>query len=251
MRGGGPHPNRWLVDQRPVRAISESVERRLRRDRWPATLAPVRQLLDEGLDLGGLTILVGENGSGKSTIVEGVAIAYGLSPEGGSTGAKHSTRPTESDLGDSLHLTRGAGASRWGYFLRAETMHGLFTYLEDNPGRGDPAFHELSHGESFLRMVGTRRFLDAGFYVLDEPESGLSFTGQLALVGLLAELAGDPRTQVLMATHSPILAAVPGAAVLQLDETGMSQTTWEDLAVVDHFRRFLDAPTRYLRHVLP
>ncbi|BAK36964.1 hypothetical protein MLP_39500 [Microlunatus phosphovorus NM-1] len=243
--------DRWLIDQHPVRRISERDNRRLARDRWPATLAPVRQLLDDGLDLGGLTILVGENGTGKSTIVEAVAIAYGLSPEGGSTGARHSTRPSESSLSDYLQLTRGAGATKWGYFLRAETMHGLFSYLEDNPGRDDPRFHELSHGESFLRMVGTRRFLDAGFFVLDEPESGLSFTGQLALVGLLAELAGDPRAQVLMATHSPVLAAVPGATVLQLDETGLHPTAWEDLAVVDHYRRFLDAPRRYLRHVLP
>lgn len=243
--------SRWLIDQHPVRRISERDDRQLGRDRWPATLAPVRQLLDDGLDLGGLTVLVGENGSGKSTIVEAIAIAYGLSPEGGSTGAMHSTRASESPLSDYLQLTRGAGATRWGYFLRAETMHGLFSYLEEHPGRDDPAFHELSHGESFLSMIGTRRFLDAGFFVLDEPEAGLSFTGQLALVGLLAELAADPRAQVLMATHSPILAAVPGATLLQLDEAGLHPTAWEDLDVVDHYRRFLEAPTRYLRHVLP
>ena len=121
--------DRLLTSQRPVRAVSEDPAGALPRDRWPATLAAVRQLLDDGLELGGLTILVGENGTGKSTIVEGVAIAYGLSPEGGSTGAMHTTRPSESSLSGALHLTRGAGASKWGYFVRAETMHGLFTYL--------------------------------------------------------------------------------------------------------------------------
>ena len=242
--------DRWLTDQRPVRAISESTEHHLDRDRWPATLAPVRQLLDEGLELGGLTILVGENGTGKSTIVEAVAIAYGLSPEGGSTGARHSTRVSESSLSEAVHLTRGAGASKWGYFVRAETMHGLFTYLEDHPGVRDPAFHEVSHGESFQALLGSDRFVNGGFFVLDEPEAGLSFTSQLALVGQLAELAADPRSQVLMATHSPILAAVPGATLLQLDDDGLTPTTWEELAVVDHYRRFLDGPMRYLRHVL-
>lgn len=243
--------DRWLVDQRPVRSISEEPGRGLRRDRWPATLAPVRQLLDQGLELSGLTILVGENGAGKSTIVEGIAIAYGLSPEGGSTGARHSTRVSESSLGSALHLTRGAGASRWGYFVRAETMHGLFTYLEDNPGGRDPRFHEFSHGESFQALLGSDRFVNGGLFVLDEPEAGLSFTSQLALVGQLAELAADPRSQVLMATHSPVLAAVPGATLLQLDEHGITPTAWDELSVVDHYRRFLDEPMRYLRHVLP
>jgi len=240
-----------LIDRHPVRRIAERHDHPLRRDSWPATLPAVRQLLDDGLDLDRLTILVGENGTGKSTIVEGVAMAFGLSPEGGSTGARPSTRPSESPLGEFLQLTRGAGASKWGYFLRAETMHGLFSYLEDHPGRDEPVFHELSHGESFLAMLATDRFVDGGFFVLDEPEAGLSFESLLVLVGLLAELAADPRAQVLLATHSPVLAAIPGATVLQLDENGITPTTWEDLAVVDHYRRFLGSPVKYLRHVLP
>ena len=184
---------------------------------------------------------MGENGAGKSTIVEGVAMAYGLSPEGGSTGARHSTRASESPLADYLQLTRGAGGSRWGYFLRAETMHGLFSYLEANPSSSyEPTFHELSHGESFLAMLATGRFATEGFFVLDEPEAGLSFESLLVLVGLLAELARRPRAQVLLATHSPVLAAIPGATVLQLDENGLTPTAWEDLAVVDHYRRFLE-----------
>ena len=83
----------------------------------------MRQLLDEGLELGQLTILVGKNGSGKPTIIEGIALAYGLSPEGGSTGARHSTQVSESGLHRALQLYRGIGASRWGYFLRAEMTH--------------------------------------------------------------------------------------------------------------------------------
>lgn len=249
VRARQPPADGWL-DQHPVRRIAEHPSHPLVRDSWPATLPPVRQLLDDGLDLSGLTVLVGENGAGKSTIVEAVAMAYGLSAEGGSTGAQHATRASESPLADHLQLTRGAGAARWGYFLRAETMHGLFSYLEDNPGGDDPTFHELSHGESFLAMLMTRRFVDPGFFVLDEPEAGLSFESLLVLVGLLAELVTDPRTQVLLATHSPVLAAIPGATLLQLDDDGITPTAWEDLAVVDHYRRFLQAPQQYLRHIV-
>ena len=108
--------------------------------------------------MGPATVLVGENGSGKSTLVEAVAAAYGLSPEGGSTGAMHSTRVSESVLGQHLGLERNLGSTRRGYFLRAETMHGLFTYLEKNPSasRPDMTFHEVSHGESFLDLVVDR-----------------------------------------------------------------------------------------------
>ena len=216
------------------------------------TLAPVRQLIENGLDLDRVTILVGENGTGKSTIVEAIAMAYGLSPEGGSTGAMHSTRVTESDLWASLLVERSAGLRKWGYFLRAETMHGLYSYLEDHPGKEpDPDFHRLSHGESFMAMLATRRFQQGGFFVLDEPEAGLSFVSQLTLIGQLAELVAEGRTQLVIATHSPVLARLPGATLLQLDERGISKAVWDDLVVVDHYRAFLTNPEAYLRHLLP
>ena len=209
----------------------------------------MKQLLGEGLDLpAGVTLLVGENGSGKSTIVEAVAMAFGLSPEGGSRGAMHSTRPTESDLWTWLRLERSAGGSRWGFFLRAETMHGFYTYLEEHPGPGDPPFHELSHGESFLELLRTR-FDSPGLYCLDEPEAALSFSAQIALVGILHELGRDG-AQVLCATHSPLLAALPGAHLLEVGPWGLRETTYDDLELVTHWKRYLDEPMRYLRHVL-
>lgn len=217
------------------------------------TLPPVRQLIEDGLDLERVTILVGENGSGKSTLAEAVAMAYGLSPEGGSTGAMHSTRVTESELWKSLLLERGAGIRKWGYFLRAETMHGLYSYLEDHPTADpeEPDFHRLSHGESFMAMLHTRRFRRGGFFVLDEPEAGLSFVSQLTLIGQLAQLVSEGRTQLLIATHSPVIARLPGARLLQLDERGISNAEWDELAVVDHYRSFLGSPERYLQHLLP
>jgi predicted ATPase len=217
---------------------------------WPHTIPAVRQLLTDGLDLGpGVTFLVGENGAGKSTLVEAVAVAFGMSPEGGSTGARLTTRATESSLSDDLVLTRGAGASKAGFFLRAETMHNFYTYLEQNPGqRPEPVFHELSHGESFLSLIEDR-FTRRGFYCLDEPESALSFSSSLAVVGVLKQLA-DSKSQVLCATHSPVIAALPGATILEVGDWGIRRTAWEDLELVQNWRAYLRHPEQYLRHIL-
>jgi predicted ATPase len=218
--------------------------------RWPATLPCVRQLLDTGLDLAPLTVLIGENGSGKSTLIEGIAQAYGLSPEGGSTGARHTSRSSESTLWRDLQLARGIGASRWGFFLRAETMHGFYSYLEQNPGTSpEPVFHEMSHGESFVEIL-VNRFTGPGLYVLDEPESALSFTGCLALVSLLHGIAADGRRQAIVATHSPIIAATPGARILEVGDWGIRESTWADLELVQNWQAFLEDPDLYLRHVL-
>jgi predicted ATPase len=231
----------------PLRAVVAGDER-AGRGRWPASVPAVAHVLDHGLDLGPATVLVGENGSGKSTLVEAVAMAYGLSPEGGSTNARHSTRATESDAWRALELRRNIGGSRWGFFLRAETMHGFYTYLEENPGAAEPAFHEMSHGESFLEVLSSR-FRGPGLYVLDEPESALSFSGCLALVGVLRDLLETGTSQVLLATHSPIVAALPGARILETGPWGLRETAWEDLDLVAHWRAFLEAPQRYLRHL--
>ena len=237
----------WARDRRPVRRVvaNEHAER----DRWPATVPAVAQLLEDGLELGdGVTLLIGENGTGKSTIVEAVAMAFGLSAEGGSIQARHSTRASESDLWRWITLERAAGAPRWGFFLRAETMHGFYSYLEDHPGAHDPRFHELSHGESFLEILRTR-FDSPGLYCLDEPEAAMSFSAQMALIGTMHDLA-QHGAQLLCATHSPLLAALPGATILELGPWGMRSSTYDDLQLVAHWKAYLDAPMRYLRHVL-
>lgn len=212
---------------------------------WPATLPPVRQVLEEGLDLSPVTVLTGENGTGKSTLVEAVAAAYGLNPEGGSTGAMHATRRSESPLADHLQLVRGAGAARSGFFLRAETMHGFYTYLED-VGVGTP-LHERSHGESFLDLV-VERVRIRGLWVLDEPESALSLSGCLALLGLLRDLVAGG-SQVILSTHSPVLCAFPGADLLELGAWGIRRSSYDDLDLVRTWRAFLDGPERFLRHL--
>ncbi|TFB17011.1 AAA family ATPase [Microbacterium sp. 3H14] len=236
--------------QQPVVAVRPNDDAPTPDGEWPTNIPAVAQVLREGIDLDpGVTFLVGENGSGKSTLVEGIALAYGLSPEGGSRQARHRTRATESPLSDWLRLQRGVGANRWGFFLRAETMHSFYTYLEENPSAsGDVPFHEMSHGESFLALLDSR-FDEPGFYCLDEPEAALSFTSTLALIAVLRRIA-DEGGQVLCATHSPVLAALPGAKILEVGEWGVRPADWDDLEIVEHWRSFLDHPTRYLRHLL-
>ena len=235
----------WTTDRRSVRRVlanghapAEPV--------WPATIPAVGQLLREGLELpAGVTLLVGENGTGKSTLVEAVAMAFGLAPEGGTRNVQKGTRVTESPLHRWISLERSAGASRWGFFLRAETMHGYFTRMETYDGT---RFHEMSHGESFLEVLRTR-FDSPGLYCLDEHEAALSFSAQIALVATLHDLAAAG-AQMLCATHSPVLAALPGAHLLEVGPWGLRTTSWEDLELVAHWRRYLDDPMRYLRHVL-
>ena len=218
-------------------------------DTWPGHLAPVRQLLRDGMTLGPSTVLVGENGSGKSTIVEAIAMAFGLNPEGGSTHARHQTRATESPLYRALRLVRAPGASRWGFFLRAETMHGLYSYLDEHARADAASLHELSHGESFLEVLRTR-FDESGLYVLDEPESALSFAGCLSLVRLLRDVARTGTAQILVATHSPVVAALPGAQIYEVGPEGLRSTTWDQLDLVAHHRRFLEDKDSYFRYLL-
>ena len=239
------------MDSRPIRRFRPdpgAPPTAEQRRRWPLTVPAVAQLADEGLELpAGALVLVGENGSGKSTVMELLAVTLGLNPEGGSRNTRLSTRPSEpGSLG--LIVERSPGASRWGYFLRDETLHVLYSYLEANPSDVDePAFHQLSHGEAFLEVL-TSRAAGRGTYLLDEPDAALSFGGSLALVSHLLALV-DRGAQVVVATHSPVVAALPGATLLEVGGWGLRPTTWTDLELTRSWRQFLDAPGSFLRHL--
>ena len=127
-------------------------------------------------------------------------------------------------------------------------MHGFYSYLDERPGGRDPEFHALSHGESFLEILNTR-FKDPGFYCLDEPEAALSFTSQLALITTLHDLTSQGG-QVFCATHSPLLAAIPGAHILEVGPWGMREVAYDDLPLVLQWRAFLNAPEQFLRRIL-
>ncbi|GAA2547044.1 AAA family ATPase [Winogradskya consettensis] len=234
------------TDFGPVRRVELDAGVEVDRAAWWARIPAIAALLEHGLNLpAGVTFLVGENGSGKSTLIEALAVAHGLNPEGGSKGARYSSRVTESPLGELLKVVRTPGRRVNAYFLRAETMHGLYTYLEHLPGAIDTDLHDRSHGEGFLELLD-RKFDGYGFYLMDEPEAPLSFTSTLGLLARLEALRDDG-AQVIVATHSPLLTALPGATILELGAHGIRRATWDDLEIVAHWRRFLDRPDAYLR----
>jgi predicted ATPase len=234
---------------RPIRRVELAPGAEVDRAAWWAKIPAIAAILDRGLNLpAGVTFLVGENGSGKSTLIEALASAHGLNPEGGSRGAMHSTRVTESPLGEVLKVIRSPGGTGNAYFLRAETTHGLYTYLENLPRSPDTDLHDRSHGEGFLELL-SRKFTGPGFYLMDEPEAPLSFTSTLGLVSHLEELRAVG-AQVVVATHSPLLTALPGATILELGTHGIRKANWEDLEIVAHWRRFLARPGDYLNALL-
>ncbi|OJF10828.1 AAA family ATPase [Couchioplanes caeruleus] len=236
------------LPDRPVRRIERDPQAEVDRTAWWATIPAVAALLDHGLNIpAGVTFLVGENGSGKSTLIEALAVAHGLNPEGGSRSVRHRSRVTEAPLGEALKVVRTPGRRPNAYFLRAETMHGLYTYLENLPGSPDGDLHDRSHGEGFVELL-SRKFHGYGFYLMDEPEAPLSFTSTLGLLARLEAMRSDG-AQVVVATHSPLLTALPGATILELGEHGIRRTSWNDLEVVAHWRRFLDNPGGYLREL--
>ena len=245
--GGSPG---WTPDSRAVRLVRHDPGSPVDITRWPATVPAVEQLLCEGLELpAGLTVLVGENGSGKSTVMEMLARSLRAQPARWvSSGQAFRTRDSEPGLGTHMIVERGPVRPRWSYFLRADTMHTLYTYLEDNPGRRPERLHELSHGEGFLEILRTR-VNQPGFYLMDEPDAPLSFTACLGLVALLHDLA-RAGSQAIVATHSPIVAAVPGASILELGDWGLRTARWDDLHLVGAWRRFLTEPASYFRHLL-
>lgn len=209
-------------------------------DVWPMTVPAVAQLWAEGLDLApGATVLVGENGSGKSTLVELLAQALGLNVEGGSAGARLRTARTEPDPLP-LVVERAPGAPRWGYLLRDETLHALQDYLGDG-------YDRLSHGEGFLSVFDDK-LRGPGIYLLDEPDAALSFAGQLRMVAGLLHLV-EQGAQVVVATHSPLVAALPGARVLEVGPWGLRPAQWDELELTANWRQFLAGPEGYLRHL--
>lgn len=229
-------------------------------DSFPFTIPAIAYLADSGgINLApGVTFLVGENGAGKSTLIEALAGAAGFNPEGGSKNFQFSTRASQSSLGADLILT-WERKPRTGFFLRAESFYNVATEIErlnDDPHSGPllPAYggtspHARSHGESFLDLV-THRFGPHGLYVLDEPEAALSVRGCMALLARLTDLA-DHDCQIVVATHSPILLALPGATILQITDTGtIEHTTYDQALPVHTTRDFLNAPQQFLHHLL-
>lgn len=204
-----------------------------------------------------VTFLVGENGSGKSTLLEAIAVACGFNAEGGTRNFTFSTRATHSELGEYITVARRR-YPRDGFFLRAESFYNVATNIDEMDedfsygpkvieSYGGVSLHHQSHGESFLALV-QNRFGGNGLYLLDEPEAALSPTRQLTLLGEMHQLA-ERDSQFIVATHSPILMAYPGARIYQLSENGIEPVQYQETEHYQLTRRFLEDPERMLRYL--
>lgn len=202
------------------------------------------------------TFFIGENGSGKSTLLEGIALAAGFNAEGGTRNFNFSSRISHSNLWKYLRLSKIRHVKD-GFFLRAESFYNVASQIDDlsESGMGRPiidsyggtSLHHQSHGESFMTLV-EHRFAENGLYILDEPEAALSPSRIFQLMVHIRRLI-SAGSQFIIATHSPILMAFPGATLYEFGEDGIKQTFYEE---TEHYRLtklFLDSPERMLRHL--
>jgi predicted ATPase len=242
-----------------VQTVSVVSERVGAPDAYPFSLPAVRALMAEPLALAPVTYVVGENGSGKSTILEALAVAMGFNAEGGTKNFNFATRRSESPLHGAVRLGRGARRPQTGFFLRAESFFNLATEIENldrefsfSPpvidSYGGKSLHEQSHGESFLSLF-LHRFGDEGFYILDEPEAALSPQRQLAFLVRLHELVRGG-SQFVIATHSPIVLAYPGAVIYRVGQDGVDAVAYDDAEPVTVMRDFLGQRERYVARLL-
>ena len=196
-----------------------------------------------------VTFFVGEHGSGKSTLLEAVAEICGFNPEGGSRDHYREAREGRSALAQALRLSWLPKMSE-GFFMRAESFYNFASYLDgvsDLRAYGGKSLHQQSHGESFLALFQNR--FEHGLYILDEPEAALSPQRQLAFLRIIHALEVPRHAQFLIATHSPILLAYPGATLYQFEEAGIREVAYRE---TDHYlltKEFLNAPERMLKYL--
>ena len=199
-----------------------------------------------------VTYLIGENGMGKSTLLEAIAVGLGFNAEGGSKNFNFDTQATHSDLHRHLRISKGVYRIKDGFFLRGESFYNVASEidkLDSEPsfsGRriidsyGGKSLHKQSHGESFWTLF-MNRFQGSGLYILDEPESALSITRQMAMLSQMDKLIHH-NSQFIIATHSPVVLAYPDAAIYQMTEQGINQVKYKETDLYRLYKGFLDNP---------
>ena len=188
-----------------------------------------------------VTFVIGENGSGKSTLIEAIAMKLGFSQEGGTKNMRVETADTVSGLRDHLKLVQSFTRPRDGYFLRAESLYNVATYMDDIDYQSayyGTSMHDRSHGELYFDTM-TRKFHGNGLYILDEPEAALSPQRQMSALVAIHALV-QRQSQFIIATHSPILMAYPRAKILLLDEDGIREVTYTETEHYDVTKNFLN-----------
>ncbi|TMB75359.1 MAG: AAA family ATPase [Chloroflexi bacterium] len=227
-------------------------------DQYPFDL-PVTRSLETIAFHPRVTFFIGENGTGKSTLLEAMAVGLRFNPEGGSRNFRFSTRASHSQLDRFLRLSRSARRMRDGFFFRAESYYNLATEIEKldaEEAAGPPiigayggrSLHEQSHGQSFLALF-SHRLRGDGLYLVDEPEAALSPNRQLALLSIIHDLVGKG-SQFIIATHSPLIMAYPNAWIYLLLDDKIERVEYTD---TEHFaltRAFLNDHRRMLRRLL-
>jgi predicted ATPase len=202
-----------------------------------------------------VTFFVGENGTGKSTLLEAIAVAEGFNPEGGSRHAMFSTQDThEASLPRKLWLGKNKIPRGDSFFLRAESFYNLSSYIDQlgfDPAKnpyGAVPLHQQSHGEAFMTLM-LHRFSGNGLYLFDEPEAALSPQRQLTFLAALHDLVLRGG-QFIIATHSPIIMAYPDAAILQFTTEGITKIAYPDTEHYKVTRAFLTRTEMMLKELL-
>lgn len=240
-------------------------EEELDASRYPLSVPAVREIGSLRFHPG-VTVVAGENGSGKSTIIEAIAVAAGFSPEGGTKNFRSESTPQDRALADRLTLVRNPGKERDGFFLRAESGYVVATYLNETEARVKiepkfgPAFfisspptygdlHRRSHGESVMDLFQTR-FSDAKncLFILDEIESALSPQRQLEFLALM-HVHVERGSSFIVSTHSPILMSYPRSRLYWLSEDGIAERDWRDTDHAVIYRNYLARPESMQRAI--